>query len=37
MTREVLLDARLGQAKETHCVEVRRIRIIPGHEAGLKS
>ena len=28
MTRDVLLDARLGQAKETHRVEVRRIRII---------
>jgi quercetin dioxygenase-like cupin family protein len=34
MTRDVLLDARLGQAKETHRVEVRRIRIIPGHAAG---
>ncbi len=33
MTRDVLLDARLGQAKETHRVEVRRIRIIPGWPA----
>ena len=35
ITRDVLLDARLAQAKDTHRVEVRRIRIIPGHAAGL--
>jgi quercetin dioxygenase-like cupin family protein len=31
----VLLDARLAQAKDTHRVQGRRIRIIPGHAAGL--
>jgi hypothetical protein len=35
ISRDVLLDVRLGQAKDTHCVEVRRIRIVPGHAAGL--
>ena len=35
VTRDVLLDARLAQAKDTHRVQVRRIRIIPGHAAGL--
>ena len=35
ITRDVLLDARLAQAKDTHRVQVRRIRIIPGHAAGL--
>ena len=35
ITRDVLLDARLAQAKDTHRVQVRRIRIVPGHAAGL--
>ena len=35
ITRDVLLDARLARAKDTHRVQVRRIRIIPGHAAGL--
>jgi quercetin dioxygenase-like cupin family protein len=35
VTRDVLLDARLVQAKDTHHVQVRRIRIIPGHAVGL--
>ncbi len=35
ITRDVLLGARLGQAKATRRIEVRRIRIIPGHAAGL--
>ena len=34
ITRDVLLDARLAQAKDTHRVQVRRIRIIPGHLLG---
>ena len=34
VTRDVLLDARLAQAKETHRIEVRRIRIAAGHAAG---
>jgi quercetin dioxygenase-like cupin family protein len=35
ITRDVLLDARLAQAKDTHRVQVRRIRILPGQAAGL--
>jgi quercetin dioxygenase-like cupin family protein len=35
ITRDVLLDVRLGQAKDTHRVQVRQIRIIPGNAAGL--
>jgi quercetin dioxygenase-like cupin family protein len=35
ITREVLLDAQLGQTKATDRVEVRRIRIVPGHAGGL--
>ena len=30
ITRDVLLDVRLAQAKDTHRVQVRRIRIMPG-------
>jgi hypothetical protein len=35
ITRDLLLDARLERAKETHRVEVRRIRVVPGHVPGL--
>ena len=35
ISREVLLDVHLQQAKETRRIEVRRIRIVPGHAAGL--
>jgi quercetin dioxygenase-like cupin family protein len=35
ISRDVLLDVGLGQAKDTHRIEVRRIRIAPGHAAGL--
>jgi quercetin dioxygenase-like cupin family protein len=35
ITREILLDARLGRARATEHVEVRRIRIVPGHAGGL--
>ncbi len=35
MTRDVALDVRLEQAKDTHRVQVRRIRIVPGQAAGL--
>jgi quercetin dioxygenase-like cupin family protein len=35
VTRAVLLDARLPQVKETDRVEIREIRILPGHAAGL--
>ena len=35
ITRQVVLDARLAQAKATDHVEVRRIRIVPGHVGGL--
>jgi hypothetical protein len=31
ITRAVLMDARLRQAKDTGRVEVREIRILPGH------
>jgi quercetin dioxygenase-like cupin family protein len=35
ISRDMLLDVRLAQAKDTHRIEVRRIRIVPGHAAGL--
>lgn len=35
LTRVVLLDERLGAAKSCDRVEVREIRILPGHPAGL--
>ena len=35
ISRNVLLDARLGQAKDTHRIEIRRIRIVPDYAAGL--
>jgi len=35
ITRDVLLDVHLAQAKDTHRVQVRRIRIVPGQAAGL--
>jgi quercetin dioxygenase-like cupin family protein len=34
ITRDTLLDVRLAAAKNTHRIEVRRIRIVPGHAAG---
>jgi quercetin dioxygenase-like cupin family protein len=34
ITRTVLLDARLPQAKTTDRVEIRQIRILPGHAGG---
>ncbi len=35
ITRTVLLDARLRHVKETDRVEIREIRILPGHAGGL--
>jgi quercetin dioxygenase-like cupin family protein len=35
ITRTVLLDARLRPVKDTARVEIREIRIRPGHAAGL--
>ena len=35
ITRDVVLDVDLAQAKDTHRVQVRRIRIVPGQAAGL--
>ena len=35
ITRDVLLDVSLADAKDTHRVQVRRIRIKPGQAAGL--
>jgi len=35
ITRDVLLDVHLRQAKDTHRIEVRRIQIAPSHAAGL--
>jgi quercetin dioxygenase-like cupin family protein len=35
VTREVILDARLDVPKTTARVEVRRIRMLPGHPGGL--
>jgi quercetin dioxygenase-like cupin family protein len=34
MSRDILLDVGLGQAKDTHRIQVRRIRIVPGYAAG---
>jgi quercetin dioxygenase-like cupin family protein len=34
MTRDIVLDVRLARAKDTHRVQVRRIRIRPGHAGG---
>jgi quercetin dioxygenase-like cupin family protein len=35
ISRTVLMDARLRQVKETGHIEIREIRILPGHAAGL--
>ena len=35
VSRTVLMDARLRQVKETGHIEIREIRILPGHAAGL--
>jgi quercetin dioxygenase-like cupin family protein len=35
ITRDVLLNAVLGEARQTTRVEIREIRIRPGHAAGL--
>jgi quercetin dioxygenase-like cupin family protein len=35
ITRDVVCDVRLAQPKDTRRIEVRRIRIAPGHAAGL--
>ncbi|HVX42725.1 MAG TPA: cupin domain-containing protein [Mycobacteriales bacterium] len=35
VTREVILQAHLEPAKPTDRIEIRRIRIAPGHAAGL--
>jgi quercetin dioxygenase-like cupin family protein len=35
ISRTVLMDARLRQVKETGHIEIREIRILPGHTAGL--
>jgi quercetin dioxygenase-like cupin family protein len=35
MTRDIVLDVRLARAKDTHRVQARRIRILPGQAAGL--
>jgi quercetin dioxygenase-like cupin family protein len=35
VVRDILLDARLAQPKLTARVEVRRIRMLPGHPGGL--
>jgi quercetin dioxygenase-like cupin family protein len=35
ISRTVLMDARLRQVKETGHVEIREIRILPSHAAGL--
>lgn len=35
ISRDILLDVGLGQAKDTHRIQVRRIQITPGHAAGL--
>ena len=33
ISRDVLLDVRLPQGKDTHRIEVRRIKMVPGHAA----
>lgn len=35
ISRDILLDAHLLQAKDTRRIEIRRIQIVPGHAAGL--
>jgi quercetin dioxygenase-like cupin family protein len=35
VTRDVILDVRLGRPKDTHRVEVRRIQMAPNVAAGL--
>ncbi|HEU5389415.1 MAG TPA: cupin domain-containing protein [Streptosporangiaceae bacterium] len=35
ISRTVLMDARLRQVKDVSHVEIREIRILPGHAAGL--
>ena len=35
VVRDILLDARFDQPKTTARVEVRRIRMLPGHPGGL--
>jgi quercetin dioxygenase-like cupin family protein len=35
ISRDILLDIPIHPIKETHRIEVRRIRIAPGHAAGL--
>ena len=35
ISRDVLLDVHLRQGKDTHRIEVRRIKMVPGHAAGL--
>ncbi|HEX6522895.1 MAG TPA: cupin domain-containing protein [Streptosporangiaceae bacterium] len=35
VTRTVLLDARLGHVKDISHVQIREIRILPGHKAGM--
>jgi len=35
LTRTVLMDARLRRVKESGHIEIREIRILPGHAAGL--
>jgi|ERR671931_569769 quercetin dioxygenase-like cupin family protein len=35
ISRDILLDVRLGQAKDTHRIEFRRIQIAPDYAAGL--
>ncbi|MDT7655415.1 MAG: hypothetical protein QOF38_130 [Pseudonocardiales bacterium] len=35
VSRDVLLDVHLRQAKDTHRIQIRRIRMVPGHAAGL--
>jgi quercetin dioxygenase-like cupin family protein len=35
ITRDVVLDVALDPSREMHRIEVRRIRIAPGHAAGL--
>jgi quercetin dioxygenase-like cupin family protein len=35
LTRAILLDARLGQVTNVSRVEIREIKMLPGHAAGL--
>jgi quercetin dioxygenase-like cupin family protein len=34
ISRDVLLDVGLQHGKDTHRIEVRRIKMVPGHAAG---